>query len=102
MQVNVSALTTDFPDRAAQNLARIIAVISGILQEGAEKGDFIETVPFVVHLMIIGTAVFCKMSAPIRAKFATLPGIHQPVDFDLDINAVNEIENLVLNAVLRK
>jgi len=92
----------NFPDMVAQNLARIIAIISSILREGAEKGIFIETVPFIVHLMIIGTSVFFKMSAPIRAKFAFLAEIYQPVNPDLDINAADEIETLVLNAVMRK
>ena len=92
----------NFPDMVAQNLARIIAIISAILREGAEKGVFIETVPFIVHLMIIGTSVFFKMSAPIRAKFAFLAEVYQPEDPDLDINAADEIETLVLNAVMRK
>ncbi len=30
----------NFPDTVARNLARILAVIAGILQEGAEKGVF--------------------------------------------------------------
>ena len=53
-------------------------------------------------MMIIGTAVFCKMSAQIRAKFASLAGIHQLVDPVLGINTEDEIETLVLNAVMRK
>jgi len=87
-----------------QNLARILAVISGILREGTDRGIFIETEPFIVHMMIIATAVFCKTSAPIRAKFASLAGIHQVVDPVPSINAEdeNEIETLVLNAVMRK
>ena len=63
---------------------------------------FIEAEPFIVHMMIIGTTVFCKMSAPIRAKFAPLAGIHQMVDLVIDINAADKIKTLVLNAVLRK
>jgi len=42
------------------------------------------------------------MSAPIRAKFASLAEIYQPVGLDIDINAADEIETLVLNAVMRK
>ena len=42
------------------------------------------------------------MSAPIRAKFATLAGIHQLVDPAIYINTADEIETLVLNAVMRK
>jgi len=92
----------NFPDMVGQNLARILAVISGILREGTDKGIFIETEPYIVHMMIIGTAVFCKMSAPIRAKFASLAGIHQLVDPVPGIKAEDEIETLVLNAVMRK
>ena len=92
----------NFPDMVAQNLARIINIISGILREGAEKGVFIETAPFIVHLMIIGTAVFCKMSAPIRAKFAPQADIYSQIDPDLGLNAQDEIETLVLNAVSKK
>jgi hypothetical protein len=53
-------------------------------------------------MIIIGTAVFCKMSAPIRAKFASLAGIHQVADPVLDIKAADVIEALALNAVMRK
>ena len=91
----------NFPDMVAQKLAGIIAIISDILREGAEKGVFIETVPVIVHLMIIGTSVFHKMSAPIRAKFTSLSGAAQPADHDLEVNAVHEIETLILNAVMK-
>jgi TetR/AcrR family transcriptional regulator len=92
----------NFPEMVAHSLARILTVISAILREGTDKGVFIETEPFIVHMMIIGTTVFCKMSAPIRAKSASLAGIHQLVTPALDINTANEIETLVLNAVIRK
>jgi len=97
-----AAAGRNFPDMVVQDLARIIAIISKIMQEGAENGVFIETVPFIVHLMIIGTAVFIKMSAPIRAKLPPMAKIYQPVDPDPYISAVDEIETLVLNAVIKK
>ena len=92
----------NFPEMVVQSLARILAVISGILLEGIDKGVFIETKPLIVHMMIIGTTVFVKRSAPIRAKFDSQADRPLPVDLDLDLNAVNEIETLVLNAVLKK
>ena len=92
----------NFPEMVAQSLGRILAVISGILREGADKGVFIETEPLIVHMMIIGTTVFVKRSAPIRAKFASPVDTPLSVDLDLDVNAVNEIKTLVLNAVLNK
>jgi len=92
----------NFPEMVAQSLARILAVISGILLEGIDKGVFIETEPLIVHMMIIGTTVFVKRSAPIRARFDYQAGTPLPVDLDLDVNVVNKIETLVLNAVLKK
>ena len=58
--------------------------------------------PFIVHLMIIGSTVFVKRSAPIRARFTSQAGMPLPVDPDLDAIAVSEIETLVLNAVMKK
>jgi hypothetical protein len=92
----------NFPEMVAQSLARILAVISGILREGIDKGVFIETKPLIVHMMIIGTSVFVKRSASIRAGIASRAGKLPPVDLDLDENAVNEIETLVLNAVMKR
>ena len=92
----------NFPEMVAQSLGRILTVISGILREGTDKGVFIETTPLIVHMMIIGTTVFVKRSAPIRARFASQAGIALSMDLDLDVKAVNEIETLVLNAVIKK
>ena len=92
----------DFPEMVAQDLASLIGILTSILQEGAKKGVFIETVPIIVHMMIIGTIVFFKMSSPIRAKFASLADALQPINSDLKGNAADEIEKLVLNAVMKK
>jgi AcrR family transcriptional regulator len=92
----------DFPEMVAQDLASLIGILTSILQEGTKKGVFIDTVPIIVHMMIIGTIVFFKMSSPIRAKFASLADALQPINSDLKGNAAEEIEKLVLNAVMKK
>jgi AcrR family transcriptional regulator len=92
----------DFPEMVAQDLASLIGILTSILQEGTKKGVFIESVPIIVHMMIIGTIVFFKMSSPIRAKFASLADAQQPINSDLKGNAADEIEKLVLNAVMKK
>lgn len=92
----------NFPELVAQDLAHLIGILTSILQEGAKKDVFIETVPIIVHMMIIGTIVFFKMSSPIRAKFASLTEALQPIKSNFKGNAANEIEKLVLNAVMKK
>ena len=61
-----------FPATVAQDLARILGILTEILEDGARSGAFIKTVPLIVHMMIIGAIVFYKLSSPIRAQLAPL------------------------------
>ena len=91
-----------FPATVAQDLARILGILTEILEDGARSGAFIKTVPLIVHMMIIGAIVFFKMSSPIRAKFAPLAATFDKFDkMSANVNgeAPAEIEMLILNAV---
>jgi AcrR family transcriptional regulator len=90
------------PEMVAQDLARIIGILTEILDDGFRSGTFIKTVPLIVHMMIIGAIVFFKMSSPIRAKFAPLAATFDKFDkMSTNVNgeAAAEIEMLILNAV---
>ena len=91
-----------FPATVAQDLARILGILTEILEDGARSGAFIKTVPLIVHMMIIGAVVFFKMSSPIRAKFAPLVATFDKFDkisTNVSGEAAAEIEKLILNAV---
>ena len=91
-----------FPEMVAQDLARILGILTEILDDGVRSGTFIKTVPLIVHLMIIGAIVFFKMSSPIRAKLAPLADTFDKFDkMSANVNgeAAAEIETLILNAV---
>jgi AcrR family transcriptional regulator len=91
-----------FPEMVAQDLARILGILTEILDDGVRSGTFIKTVPLIVHMMIIGALVFFKMSSPIRAKFAPLVTTFDKFDkMSANVNgeAAAEIETLILNAV---
>ena len=91
-----------FPEMVAQDLARILGILTEILDDGVRSGTFIKTVPLIVHMMIIGALVFFKMSSPIRAKFAPLVVTFDKFDkMSANVNgeAAAEIETLILNAV---
>jgi AcrR family transcriptional regulator len=91
-----------FPEMVAQDFARILGILTEILDDGVRSGTFIKTVPLVVHMMIIGAIVFFKMSSPIRAKFAPLVAAFDKFDkMSTNVNgeAAAEIEMLILNAV---
>lgn len=92
----------NLPEMVAQDLARIIGIISEILEEGAQKGVFTTTIPVIVHLMIIGSIVFLKMSAPIRSKHNVLSQITDQLDHNVSGPVAEEIEKLILNGVKKR
>ena len=88
-----------FPEMVAQDLAQILGILTEILDEGVRSGIFRETVPFIVHMMIIGAIVLFKMSSPIRAKLAPLVASFAKMSTNLSGPVAGEIEMLILNAV---
>ncbi len=92
----------NLPEVVARDIAGIVGVITDILDEGVEQQIFIETKPFVVHMMIIGAIVLFKMSGPIRSKYPALSDtVAENNDRDLR-EAATEVERLVLNAVRKR
>ena len=89
----------NLPEIVVEDMGRMVGIISAILVEGAQKGVFIKTDPFVVHLMIIGAIVLFKMSDPIRSKYPALQESLSGTEHGNQQKAAAEIERLVLNAV---
>ena len=92
----------NLPEMVGQDLARIINIITDILDEGVKKDVFVQTIPFLVHMMIIGSVVFVKMSSPIRSKLTALSHTLDIADNKVSGMAAAEIENLVINAVKKQ
>ena len=87
------------PEVVAQDIFRIVNMLRGILNEGVKKGIFIETVPFLIHIMVIGAMITYKTSAPIRARYNWLPAGIRRLDDKISGDIAGEIENLILRAV---
>lgn len=99
MMREVAAGGKHLPEVVAQDVFRIVSMLSGILKEGVEKGIFIETVPFLIYLMVVGAMATYKTSAPIRARYKWLPASVRRLDDRISGNIAGEIENLILRAV---
>lgn len=89
----------DFPEIVAQDLSRIVGLLTDILEVGAKAGVFKKATPVIVHLMAIGTMVFTKMSSPIRSKLAAHVTAFENVGSGLEDDVAAEIEGLILDAV---
>jgi AcrR family transcriptional regulator len=101
MMRELASGTRNFPEVAGQDLARIVSILTSILKEGEKKGVFIKTNPFLIHMMIVGTIIFYKMSAPIRAKQTIFPESLRKLDKHVSGDMDKEIEKL-LSKVLKK
>ncbi|MEJ2220743.1 MAG: TetR/AcrR family transcriptional regulator [Desulfobacterales bacterium] len=91
-----------FPATVAQDLARILGILTEILEDGAGSGAFIKTVPLIVHMMIIGAIVFFKLSSPIRAQLAPLVPTLDKMNTNVSGEVTAEIEMLILSAVRKE
>jgi AcrR family transcriptional regulator len=101
MMRELASGTRNFPEVAGQDLARIVSILTAILKEGEKKGVFIKTNPFLIHMMIVGTIVFYKMSAPIRTNQTIFPESLRKLDKHVSGDMDKEIEKL-LSKVLKK
>jgi TetR/AcrR family transcriptional regulator len=92
----------NFPGEVAQDFARIIGIVTGILEDGYKKGVFIKATPFIVHMMVAGAIVLYRATAPIRARQPDIPEAIKKLDLNVSDVVAGEIEQLVLNAVMKK
>ena len=89
------------PEVVARDVFRIVNMLKDILKEGAAKGLFIETVPFLIHIMVVGTFIMYKTSTPIRLRYAWLPDPIRKLGDKISGNVDEEIVRLILRAVKR-
>jgi AcrR family transcriptional regulator len=87
------------PEIVARDIFRIVNLLSGILKEGKKKGVFLETIPFLIHIMVIGAIITYKTSAPIRRRYDWIPPAIRNLDDKISGNIVVELEKLILKAV---
>ena len=87
------------PEVVARDIFRIVNILRGILGEGVKKGIFMETIPFLIHIMVMGAMITYKTSAPIRARYNWLPVGIKRLDDRISGDVAGEIEKLILKAV---
>ncbi|MHB8136783.1 MAG: TetR/AcrR family transcriptional regulator [Smithellaceae bacterium] len=87
------------PRVVVEDIASVLTILIGILEEGKKKRIFIETTPFLIHMMIMGTILFYKKGAPIKDKQSWLPAALKSRDKKLVGSLGAEVGRLVLKAI---
>jgi len=89
----------NFPDIIMRDLTHFFGMIKDILKEGTAQGVFVQTTPFVVHMMIVGTSLFYKATGPVRARNPELQEQVKRMDQNVSGKIADEIARLILKAV---
>ena len=89
----------NMPRLVAVDIASVIITLMGVLEEGTKKGVFIETIPYLVHMMILGSILLYKGSAPIKDSQTWLPAAIRNKDKKIHENIAGEVAKLILRAV---
>jgi TetR/AcrR family transcriptional regulator len=92
----------NFPDIIIRDLTHFFGVLQEILKEGLAQGVFVQTRPFVVHMMIVGTSLLYKATGPVRLRNPELPAQIKEMDQNVSGKIGDEIARLVLKAVKKE
>ncbi len=87
------------PQVVAQDVASVLKILTGILKAGEKTKEFVETVPFLIHMMIMGTILFYKKAAPIKDKQTWIPKELKTLDKPLEDSLGEAVATLVLKAI---
>jgi len=99
MMREIASGGTHLPRLVVEDIASILTILIGILEEGKKKGVFTETVPFLIHMMIMGTILFYQGAVQVKDRQAWIPPAIKARDKKLKGSLGREVSKLVLKAV---
>jgi TetR/AcrR family transcriptional regulator len=89
----------NLPEVFFKDLLSIITTLTGIIQEGKDKGVFTDTLPLLVHFMTIGAIVIYKSIAPVIMEKAEIPDDLKAMGCDVSGAVATEVGRLILKAI---
>jgi len=101
MMREIAADGAHLPRVVVEDIVAVLTILVGILDEGRKKRIFVEVVPFLIHMMIVGTILFYKKALPIKDRQLWLPAAIKARDKKLKGNLGEEVAKLVLKAIKR-
>jgi TetR/AcrR family transcriptional regulator len=101
MMREIAADGAHLPRVVAEDIASVMVILAGILEEGRKKGIFVKVGPFLIHMMIVGTILFYKKALPIKNRQSWLPAAIKAHDKKLKESLGDEVAKLVLKAIRR-
>jgi AcrR family transcriptional regulator len=101
MMREVASGGATMPRVVLEDIASILTIVAEVLEEGRKKRVFIETVPFLIHMMVMGTILFYKKGSFIKDRQPWIPAALKTHDKKLKASLGKEVAALVLKAIKR-
>jgi AcrR family transcriptional regulator len=101
MMREIAADGAHLPSVVVEDIVAVLTILFGILDEGRRKRIFVEVVPFLIHMMIVGTILFYKKALPIKDRQSWLPAAIKARDKRIKGSLGEEVAKLVLKAIKR-
>jgi TetR/AcrR family transcriptional regulator len=99
MMREIASGGTNLPEVFFHDLFSILGTLSGIIDKGKEDGEFIETIPMIVHFMIMGAIIIYKTIVPVIFSGPAIPKILKGINKNVSGSIAQEIETLILRAI---
>jgi AcrR family transcriptional regulator len=99
MMREVASGGATMPRVVLEDIGSILTIVAGVLEEGRKKRVFIETVPFLIHMMVMGTILFYKKGSLIKDRQPWVPEALKAHDKKLKSSLGKEVAALVLKAI---
>jgi TetR/AcrR family transcriptional regulator len=99
MMREIASGGTNLPEIFFHDLFSILGTLSGIIDKGKEDGEFIETIPMIVHFMIMGAIIIYKTIVPVILSGPAIPKILKGINKNVSGSIAQEIETLILRAI---
>jgi TetR/AcrR family transcriptional regulator len=99
MMREIAAGGAAMPRVVVEDIASVVTILIGILEQGRKKGIFTQTIPFLIHMMILGTILFYKGTVQIKERQTWLPAELSAQGKKFKGNINDEVTRLVLRAV---
>jgi AcrR family transcriptional regulator len=90
---------THLPRVVLEDMAQVVTILAGIIEDGKKRDVFTEVSPFFIHCMIMGTILMYKKAATIKDRQPWLPAGMKNLDKKLKGSAGQAVARLVLRAL---
>jgi AcrR family transcriptional regulator len=87
------------PRAAVEGVARVVSLVSAILDEGVLKGVFRPVNPFLVHMLVAGAFIVYKVTTPVRERAESIPEAVRRLPPELAGSVAVDVEEMVLRAI---